>query len=152
MKCIICDCETEKIRIIFGQGLVCSDACAQTASARRDRYYEELNAEDLAEMPDKLETSDLERWILKYAIKRLHCICDEERKQLENEAPMLLMPEQFAMICKEQVLQNLHPAYHSEVKHYGVDRLFSGGTYCLRQPVPKAKILEAAQKAELITF
>ena len=151
MKCNICEREADKDSLIFGQALfVCSEDCYQIALARQKKYHDELDAEEYSKMPDKLETHDFERWSLKFAVKWLRSLSAADRKKFGNDNPIMLMPEELALEFKERILRHLHPAYHSEVEYRGHDRLFSGGTYCLRQPVPKEKIIEAAQKANLI--
>jgi hypothetical protein len=151
MKCKICNADAENGLLILGEGFVCSEDCAQISQARHEKYLNELDSEELLDMPDQFETKDFERWCLKCAMNWLRNLSAKDRKFLGKSNPMLLLPGQLALYFKEQILQNLHPAYHSEINHHGHDRFFSRGTYCLRQPVPKAKIIEAAQKADLLT-
>ena len=151
MKCEICNADAENGLLILGQGFVCSEDCAQIGQARLNKYLDELDSEELLDMPDQFETKDFERWCLKLAIKWLKSLSAKDRKFLRKSNPMFLLPGQLALYFKEQILQNLHPAYHSEIYHQGHDRLFSRGTYCLRQHVPKEIIIEAAQKADLLT-
>jgi hypothetical protein len=150
MKCNICGHEATKGSIIFGSGFVCSEDCAQIARSGRKKFHDELNSEELCEMPDKLETQDFERWTLKFAVQYLQSISDADREVIANGNPIMLIPEELALDFKARILRHLHPAYHSNIQNRGHDRLFSDGTYCLRQPVPKEKIIEAAKKAQLI--
>lgn len=123
-------------------------AAAQDSTERNAGPVDERRAADPA--PVDLETHDFERWSLKFAVKWLRSLSESDRKKIASGNPLMLAPEELALDFKERILRHLHPAYHSDVEHRGHARMFSGGTYCLRQPVPKEKIIEAAQKAELI--
>jgi len=151
MKCDICGSEASSGSLIFGQGFSCSKDCNQIAHGRRDAYHAKLAAEPLGEMPDQLETGDFEKWSLKFAIIWIKSLKEKDRKKLAKNNPMMLIPEELALEFKERIIRHLHRAYVSEVEHRGHARMFSGGTYCFRQPVPCGEILKAARAAQLIS-
>ena len=150
MKCELCDREVDSIFIVWGFGVVCSKACSRKARRRVKDDQQKLLEEAWDDMPEQLETADFERWTLKFAVHFLDALGESEREQFRENSPMLLVPDQFALAVKKAILEKLHPSYVSSVEHYGVERLFTAGTYCFRQPVPREIILEAAKQVELI--
>lgn len=150
MKCEICEQEASAGNLIFGLGFVCSEDCAQIAHGRVKHYHDELRAEPLETMPEQFETGDFERWALKLA---LHCIetMDKRTKtKISQNNPMMLIPENLSLELKDQILNHIPRCYVSEVEARGHERIFHGGTYCFRQPVPKATIYEACKKAQIL--
>lgn len=150
MKCDYCGKEAEKGHLIFGQGFACSTSCGDQMSAARQAFNDELAAEELCEMPEMLDTADFERWALKFAIHFIRKLSDGERKKLARNNPMLLVPEELALDFKERILRHVHRAYVSETNNRGHARLFCGGSYMFRKPVPAEHIVEACRQADLI--
>lgn len=150
IKCTVCDTESEK-GFIHSNGISCSEDCSQILQGRLKAIHDELRAEPMEEMPDKLDTADFERFTLKFSIHFLNQLKPKDRKKLQRNNPLMLIPEQFALEVKDQILRHIHPAYVSETQARGHERLFHGGTYCFRQPVPCDHVVEAMKKARLIT-
>lgn len=150
MKCEICNGESDRGSLIFGLGFVCSEDCAQIAKGRIDAHHKELSDEPLAEMPDKLETADFERWALKLAIHALKGLTAATESKLRKNNPMMLVPHNMALELKDQIIRHIPRCYVSETEAKGHDRMFYGGTYCFRQPVPKEVIYAACKKAEIL--
>lgn len=150
MKCDICGKKSDKGTLIMGEGFCCSPPCAEKATERRKKFHAELLAEELTKMPGKVDVPEFERWSLKLAIQMLRGMSEATRAKLREGAPFMLVPEQLALDLKERILRHIHKAYVSEVRAKGHERLFHGGTYCFRQPVPSKHILEAAVKAEIL--
>jgi hypothetical protein len=113
--------------------------------------YEELKAEELEIMPDELNTGDFGRWTLKFSIHFIGNLPKQAKAKLKRNNPLMLIPEQLALEFKERILRHIKPCYVSEVEARGHERLFHGGTYCFRQAVPRAHLIEALRKADLIT-
>lgn len=147
MKCVICGAETKSATIVFSIGAACSDDCIQIAQGRRHAMIDQLKAEPLEEMPDQFETHDFERWAFKLSV---HLIEHMTQQQKESVAPFLQVPEWLSLELKERILNHIPACYVSSVRSRGHERLFSSGTYCLRQPVPKQTVIEACQKAEIL--
>lgn len=151
MKCDNCGKEAESGHIIMGQGFSCSEKCSEIMQAERKAFHDELAAEELSEMPEKLDTSDFERWTLKFAVQWIASLDAKARKKIASNNPMYLVPEQLALEFKERILRHIKPAYFSEINYKGHQTLFCGGEYMFRQPVPQEHIAEACRKAELIS-
>lgn len=150
MKCDICGKKADKGTLIMGEGFCCSAPCVEKATERRKKFHAELLSEDLMKMPKKVDVPEFERWTLKLAIQMLRGMNEATRAKLREGAPMMLVPETLCMDLKERIIRHVHKAYVSEVEARGHERLFHGGTYCFRQPVPSKHILEAAVNAELL--
>jgi len=149
MKCSVCEAEHDQ-GFIHSNGLSCSQDCSQILQGRLEAYRNELRAEPLAQMPDALDTGDFERFTLKFSLQFLDALKPKDRTKLKRNNPIMLIPERFALEVKDRILQHIKPCYVSEVESRGHERMFHGGTYCFRQPVPAEHIIEAMRKAELI--
>lgn len=119
-------------------------------TGRIKAHYAELLAEPLQEMPDALDTAAFERWALKLTLHFLEGLNAQQKAKIRKNNPLFLLPDQLALDFKDRILKHLHKAYVSETEARGYERMFHGGTYCFRQPVPAEKIIEACQKADLI--
>lgn len=150
MKCHICGTESNGGSLVWGIGFCCSEDCAQIAQGRRKAFHDELLAEPLSKMPETLETHDFERWALKLALHCLKTLSDDERKRIADANPIFLVPEEFSLDLKDRILRHIPKCYVSETRARGHERLFHGGTYCFRQPVPYDVIVKASKKAEII--
>ena len=149
MKCTVCNTESEK-GFIHSNGISCSEDCSQILQGRLKAIHDELLAEPVGHMPENLDTADFERFTLKFSLQFLNNLPPKDRKKLQRNNPIMLVPEQFSLEIKDRILKYIHPAYVSETEERGHKRLFHGGTYCFRQPVPATHIIEAMRKAELI--
>lgn len=136
--------------MVWGMGFCCSEDCSQIAQGRRKAFHGELEAENLGELPDKLETADFERWALKLAIHCLKTLTEDQRRKIADANPMYLIPEQFALDLKDKILRHIPACYVSEVEARGHERIFHGGTYCFRQAVPSEVIVKACKQAQIL--
>lgn len=150
MKCDICGAEVESGSIYPGYGLACSKDCEQIIQGRIKASDDALLAEPLDQMPEKLETQDFERWAHKLALHLLNEMSESDKARLKENNRILQHPSYMALELKELILRHIPSCYVSETEARGHDRLFYGGTYCFRQPVPKEVIYRACQKAEIL--
>lgn len=148
MNCEICNAPASQG--LLGLGFYCSDAHKAELLAQQKAQFDELRAESVNEMPEQFETEDFERWTLKFAVHFLDGLSEQNRAFLRKNNPMMLQADQLALEFKDRIICHLHKAYVSETRARGHERMFHGGTYCFRQPVPAEKIVEAARKAQLI--
>lgn len=147
MKCDICGTETNSATVVFLVGYACSEDCAQIAQGRRKARHDELAAEPLALMPDALTTHDFERWALKLAVHIIRGLPEDKRHEIEDANPIMLTPEVLSLDLKDQILRYVPRAYYSEAK---TPRGIADAEFMFRQPVPRAVITLAAQKAGII--
>lgn len=150
MKCDICGTEASAGHLIVGEGFCCSEDCVQIAKERRNVFIQTLRNEPLEEMPAQLETHDFESWALKLAVHVLDSMAEDMKRTIAGANPMMLQPETLALELKDQIIKKLHKAYVSETEVRGHARMFYSGEYCFRQPVPKAAILDAAVRAQIL--
>lgn len=150
MKCDVCGQEASSGSLMFGFGFTCSEDCSQIAHGRVKSYHEELTAEPLGQMPDNMETADFERWALKLALHMVKGMDEKIRQKIQANNPMMLVPENLSLELKDQIIRQIPKCYVSEVEARGHERIFHGGTYCFRQPVPKDVIYKACQKAQVL--
>lgn len=148
MKCEICNAPASQG--LLGLGFYCSAAHKAELLDQQKAVFDELRAEPVNEMPEQFDTHDFERWALKFAIHFLDGLSEQDQAFLAERNPMMLQPDQLALDFKDRIICHLHKAYVSETRARGHERLFHGGAYCFRQPVPAEKIIEAARKAQLI--
>lgn len=149
MKCDVCNAEVSK-GFLHSNGNSCSEDCSQILQGRRKAILDELRAEPIGQMPDKLDTMDFERFTLKFSVHFLDALKPKDRNKLKRNNPMMLLPEQFALEVKDQILRHIKPCYVSETEARGHERMFHGGSYCFRQPVPSEHVVDAMRKANLI--
>src|SRR5262249_60054760 len=110
----------------------------------------ELRLEDPLTMPDLFRVPEFDRFVLKLAVFLLDRLSPQVRELFRKRAPSLLEPLEMALELKERVLRHL-PASHVELEEaVGLARLFRGGTFSFRRPVPAPLVVEAIRRAGLL--
>lgn len=149
MKCEVCNQETNK-GFMCSNGIACSEDCAQILHGRLDCEYAKLKAEPITEMPEAFTVGDFERWTLKVSLHILEGCTKATRKKLSNNNPMMLVPDQLALEIKDRILKHIPHQYVSSAEVKGHMRMFYGGEYMFRQPIPRGIVVAAAKEAQVI--
>jgi hypothetical protein len=84
------------------------------------------------------------------AIHLLAGIGPTVRQMYQQRMPSLLNPLEMALELKERILLCLPAEYVMLQPASGLARLFRGGTYSFRQPVPAALVVDALRQARLL--
>lgn len=147
MKCNHCKKEASSGSIIPGYGFACSDECFEALNTERKTFHGELAEERIDAIPDSFDVPSFERFVLKISVHFLRALSDVEKEHLN---PMFLIPEELALDLKDRILRHIKPAYVSECEVRGHARMFYGGNYMFRRPVPAKHVIEACRAAELI--
>ena len=148
MRCVICGRECHEA--FMNLGAYCCDEHRAEVLRRHRALLDELHAEDPLHMPEAFGVPDFDRFVLKLAVFLLDRIGPQVRELFRQQAPALLEPAEMALELKERVLRQL-PASHVELEEaVGLARLFRGGTFTFRQPVPAPLVIEAIRRAGLL--
>ena len=155
MKCELCKRKVSRMYGVPGVGMVCKK-CSKKAVEKRKRLNRTLLKEDLGKMPERLDARDFDRWALKLAIKTIDGLSDAQREEAAKKAPLLLIPEEYALDIKERVLNAVIAEYRERYivmeRTKGYARWSAGGTYRFKGDIPKLVVLNAAKRADLITL
>jgi len=148
MKCAIFGTDCHEAYLNLGD--FCGEEHRLEVLRRHHAYLEELRQEEPLRMPGAFSVPDFDRFSMKLAVFLLDRISAEVRELFRQKAPSLLEPVAMALELKERILRQL-PDSHVELEEaVGFARLFRGGTYRFRQPVPAALVVEAIRKAQLL--
>jgi hypothetical protein len=125
----------------------CEDEATQQ---RRNELQAVLLAEELGHIPDTLDMAAFERFVLKYALHFMRAVSPADRDVILNSNPWLIIPEDFALRVKDEILQKIPPRYVSFVEirtHHGI---FPRGKYQFKRAVPAPVLHTAMRNAGLV--
>jgi hypothetical protein len=148
VRCANCDKDCNEAFLNLGG--YCCDEHRDEILRRHRQLLDELRLEAPRQLPETFTLADFERFALKLAVHLLAGIGPTVRQMYQQRMPSLLNPLEMALELKERILLCL-PAEYVTLQHAeGLARLFRGGTYFFRQPVPAALVVDALRQARLL--
>lgn len=149
MKCNICEKEVDKGSFGTIAGFVCEDpACKAAAVAQRKAFFaREWKPVDIENAGQLNENMTL------FAYTWLEQVKKSEPKayaKILRNNPLMTIPEELQLDFTEKVLNALPPDYHSSFTNRGHARMFCGGEFRLIKTIPKAELVKALIKAQII--
>ena len=144
-KCRVCGATTSKALLYIGAYR--NDSHKKKLQAQHEKKINDLRNESPFDMPTKFQVPDFEHFMLRLSV---HFLDHHGEHVLANINRMLLIPEQLALSFKEMVLRHIPHEYVGEEPYRDWDRLFAGGQYWFKKPVPRKVVVDALEKSGVI--
>jgi len=149
MTCGLCEKEINEGYGVPSIGLVCK-GCGPKAGEQRKSLHTLLLEQALEVTPDELDLGQFETFALKFSLHALRDMSPKTKEKFRKNCPLLLVPEEFALVIKEKILDQIPLNYVSSQDAVGHERLFHGGAFQFKRKLPKDVLFKALVKAKLL--